>query len=161
MGDAWGAVSHPDDKLVTVATFDNPFEANFAKERLASEDIEAFVLDEHAASMTGLPSVFGGIRLQVRARDEAAAARVLEAEPDPDAFRDHRDPELLREDPDVRPQDVVLCPSCGSDLVVPAPHPPGFVLISIFMLGIPLLLRKRESICHTCGHRWRPVPGGW
>jgi hypothetical protein len=63
------------DKLVTIATFPEPMEANMARSALESAGIEVFLNGETANSM--IPVAFTA-QLQVRQEDEAAARRLLE-----------------------------------------------------------------------------------
>ena len=76
---AWAARrrGRSDDELVTVGRFVSPDQAQLARLELERYDIEAFVLDELGGLAFPSPS---GAKLQVRARDEEAARRILEAE---------------------------------------------------------------------------------
>ena len=68
------------EKLVTVATFAFPHEAHLARTRLDSEEIWAFVADEHINRLAPfLLRVMGGIKLQVREEDEARATALLDS----------------------------------------------------------------------------------
>src|ERR1700734_3120190 len=64
------------DELVTIATFPEPMEANMARSALEAEGIPVFIVGETANSM--IPVAFES-QLQVQAKDEAAARRLLEA----------------------------------------------------------------------------------
>ena len=68
------------EKLITIATFNQPIEANIAKTRLASEDIECFLLDENATALGGELNYIatGGIKLQVRESDAETASAILQ-----------------------------------------------------------------------------------
>lgn len=67
------------EKLVTIATYADPIEANLAKIKLASDDIDCFLAGEHAASIyTG---ALGGIKLQVKQSDVAKAIEILSSKP--------------------------------------------------------------------------------
>jgi hypothetical protein len=72
------------DKLVTIATFPEPMEANMARSALESAGIDVFLQGETANSM--IPMAFAS-QLQVRSKDEAAARNLL------DSMNDH--PESL------------------------------------------------------------------
>jgi hypothetical protein len=65
-------------KLVTVATFTFPWEAQVAQARLAAFGISAFIVGEHAIRMVALSYALGGIQVQVPERDAAAAREVLQ-----------------------------------------------------------------------------------
>ena len=72
------------DKLVAIATFPEPMEANMARSALESAGIDVFLQGETANSM--IPMAFAS-QLQVRSKDEAAARNLL------DSMNDH--PESL------------------------------------------------------------------
>ena len=45
-------------KLITIASFADNIQAAFMREQLEANGIAAFIPDEHAAQMTGIPNVF-------------------------------------------------------------------------------------------------------
>jgi hypothetical protein len=63
--------------LVTVATFNTPWEAQIAQARLGAEGFYSLIADENVIRLVALANAVGGIRLKVRERDAAAAAEVL------------------------------------------------------------------------------------
>ncbi len=82
------------EKLVTIATFVNPIDANLAKIKLASEDIDCFLADEYAVAVYS--GVVGEIKLQVRQSDVERAREILSRKPDvtePDDFEDEDSPQ--------------------------------------------------------------------
>ena len=64
-------------RLVVVATFSTPWEAQVAQARLSAEGLHSLIADEHVIRMVALANAVGGIRLKVREKDAAAAADVL------------------------------------------------------------------------------------
>jgi hypothetical protein len=64
-------------RLVVVATFSTPWEAQIAQTRLSAEGLHSLIADEHLIRMVALSNAIGGIRLKVRERDAGAAAEVL------------------------------------------------------------------------------------
>jgi len=64
------------DDLVTIATFPEPMEANMARSALEAAGMDVFLQGETANSM--IPVAFVS-QLQVRARDEAEARKLLDA----------------------------------------------------------------------------------
>jgi hypothetical protein len=64
-------------RLVTVGTFNTPWEAQIAQARLGAEGLYSLIADEHVIRMVALSNAVGGIRLKVRERDAAAATEVL------------------------------------------------------------------------------------
>lgn len=66
---------------ITVATYTQQPLAALAKSVLDAAGISCWLRDEHVEMYGALgPSVFGGIKLQVRPEDEAAAPEVLRAD---------------------------------------------------------------------------------
>jgi hypothetical protein len=63
-----------DDAVVTIASFNEPLEADMARLRLQSAGIEVFLTGENARI---LEPGLGDLRLQVAAADEADARAVL------------------------------------------------------------------------------------
>ena len=68
-------------KLVTIASFNTPGEANIARNYLDAAGVQAFLPDESAATMAWhLSGAIGGIKLQVADRDVAKAQAFLRAD---------------------------------------------------------------------------------
>ncbi len=68
-----------DDPIVTIASFNEPIEADMARLRLQSAGIEVFLTGENARI---LEPGLGDLRLQVAATDEQDARAIL-ADPGP------------------------------------------------------------------------------
>lgn len=68
------------EELVTIARFTNQPELDIARGFLESEGIPSWAPEEHlVASTGGLYAIgVGGMRLQVRSRDAARAAKLIE-----------------------------------------------------------------------------------
>ncbi len=67
------------ERLLTIATFSNPVEANLAKNRLESAGIKTFLEGQETVGMAWhLTNAFGGIKLQVLESDAADARAILE-----------------------------------------------------------------------------------
>jgi hypothetical protein len=64
-------------RLVTIATFSTPWEAQIAQARLGSEGLHSLIANEHVIRLVALSNAVGGIQLKVRERDVEAAAEVL------------------------------------------------------------------------------------
>jgi hypothetical protein len=128
--------------LVTVARFDFPYQAHLAASRLEDAGIPAFVADEQLVGMSMFHSrAAGGVKLRVPSDRAAEAEEILR----------HLD---QAEDIEFEPP-VQVCPSCGSDNVVPLP-PSG-------VLGrfIGSLLKTSETVklqCQACENRWAIPP---
>jgi hypothetical protein len=74
-------------KLVTVATYNFPWEAQVAKARLIAFGVPALIAGEHTIRLVALTYAFGGIHVQVCEADEARAREVLaQLAPLPDIY---------------------------------------------------------------------------
>ena len=68
------------DDLVTLRSDLDPTEAYILKARLEADGIRAYLLGaEHVQADWTVAIALGGVRLQVRARDQQAAANILAA----------------------------------------------------------------------------------
>ena len=66
-------------KLMTVATFGDPFSGNLAKGKLESEGIECFIASEHRLGRSfGAGGMLGPIELQVKESDIERADKLLQ-----------------------------------------------------------------------------------
>ena len=129
-------------RLVTINTYNFPHEAHLARTRLESEGIPAFVHDEN------MNLVYGGavaVRLQVPQEFIEQAQDILwedaedEWEPDPSAEA----PALT-----VGPVTCPRCQSLGAVEVTTGKLP---VLLTVLLLGLPLLFQTQRLRCRTCG----------
>jgi hypothetical protein len=66
------------DKMVTIASFDEPYKAHIARAKLESEGIKCFLSGENFVATYWLCSrIEGGIKLKVRESDSKAAVEIL------------------------------------------------------------------------------------
>jgi hypothetical protein len=100
------------DKLVTVATFSVPFEADLARNRLEAEDVRAYLGDEDTVGLWNLGSALGTIKLLVAESDVPRAQAILEAHQATDAEL----PEGARLDGEEGIQTGLTCRRCGKDM---------------------------------------------
>ena len=137
-------------RLVTVATFSTPWEAQIAQARLAAEGIHSLIAGEHVIRMVALSNAIGGLQLQVREGDAGAAADALQG------FAPL--PEIYLVGPDADPANAGQpaaagpranrCPTCGSgDLQAERS--------SRLVLGVLPMSRKAYR-CGACGVLWKP-----
>lgn len=158
-----------DDRLITIATFHQPFEAHIVKGRLEAEGVECFVQDEAVAQMVLYAPAIGGAKLQVRESDAARAAEILDLpdfeekdfldveEEDRSEDADRERPEDAEQD---RPEDleqtdsIPECPECGSGRVERKNFGFFLALLIGFWSCIPMFNLKRKWRCTLCGHRW-------
>jgi DNA-directed RNA polymerase subunit M/transcription elongation factor TFIIS len=123
--------------MITLTTATYLHEADMIRMRLEASGIKAFIPDQNTSSIQPLFSnAIGGIRIQIDENDLARAREVLKnALPQAD-------------------RGIFECPACKSDAVTYEGISKQFAFLSLFLLGIPLLWRKRECRCGSCGHRW-------
>jgi hypothetical protein len=138
-------------RLVVVATFSTPWEAQIAQTRLSAEGLHSLIADEHLIRMVALSNAIGGIRLKVRERDAGAAAEVLRRlVPLPEIYlvtpdapgEAGEEPKRPTAAPDPR------CPACGC----------GELLLersSRLVLGV-LPVPRTGYRCGGCGMLWKP-----
>jgi hypothetical protein len=131
--------------LVTIRHYRDLSEAIVARSLLESAGIEVFLRDENLVRLDWQVSNFiGGIRLQVEAKDEAAAVELLsQAIPNEipfDSERDFRQPH---------------CPECGSMNITFQGSSRGAALTSISFFALPLPLGGKTWSCDVCGAQWK------
>src|SRR5215207_2944578 len=99
-------VSYEMERLVTVATFTSPWEAQLARARLEAEGIESMIADEHVVRLDwAISNAVGGVKLQVRKEDaESAAAALTSGNALPEIY-------LVTDEEAARRR----CPGCNSD----------------------------------------------
>ena len=134
--------THQEESLVLIARFNNAFEAGLAQLKLESEGIQVYPED---AMVTGIDAYTGqrGSRVRVRPEDAPRAVDLLRATPARKAL--------------VGPfavPDVLTCPACASTNVAPRPVSK---LLTILLLGLPVLFTKATLRCAACGHVWSPA----
>jgi predicted RNA-binding Zn-ribbon protein involved in translation (DUF1610 family) len=132
--------------LVTVGRYRDSPEAFVARAVLEDAGIECFLRDENTVGLDWLLSnAIGGMRLQVAAKDEAAAMEVL-SQPVPETFEIDSGEEF------VQP----VCPRCGSNDVV-ANDPDRKVMAVSMLIRLPLPHSRpstQEWRCMACGCVW-------
>jgi hypothetical protein len=128
------------EKLVTVAAFSLPIEAQLARLRLESHGVECRIDDENIISINWLYSdAIGGVKLKVRESDAERAREVLESEGE-----DFSAEGPIEYDMDEGPG----CPVCGSTRSMPR----GFLSRFASEFELPV---KRERECLRCGHAFK------
>lgn len=134
------------DRLIQIAVFNHSIEAHLCKTRLESEGIECFLADEHLSYLGPFAGESRGIKLQVRESDADRAIEILRQEPQETDSAEY----AARED-SYGP----CCPRCGSSGISSRKRSPFLVLISLPLLGIPLLFMRTTWDCRGCGHVWK------
>jgi DNA-directed RNA polymerase subunit RPC12/RpoP len=127
------------EPTLTLETLTSPADAQLLRMALQEAGITAWVVDESLGSMYGVGI---GSRLQVRAKDEAAAREILKSTPAPS---DALPPELAEP----------ACPACGSRNVLPETLPRGESRDADPRPSGGSLTRSRwQYVCSDCREAW-------
>ncbi|SET42336.1 putative signal transducing protein [Thalassotalea agarivorans] len=125
-------------KLVVVARFSYPLNANIAKAALDTAGIDSFVADEHTINMQWLYSdAMGGVRLYVN-EDKLEQARSILATDFSDDVVDVAD---------TKPH----CQNCGSEDMVAYTQGKKPAFVVFLLLGFPLFFYRHGMRCNQCG----------
>jgi hypothetical protein len=136
---------YTNEKIVTIATFNQPEEAELSRAKLESEGIPGFVADSNFVSANRFYSILaGGVRLQVKESDVEGALRILDLEPEEIS-------NFVKNDAEINDE---KCPDCHSSDIQYETFSLRRVFISILLLGFPLLFFKRHWKCRQCGYEW-------
>jgi len=134
-------------ELVTIRQFRDVPEAMLARGLVESAGIECFFADDNMVRMDWfISNLLGGIKLQVKPEDVAAAKEVLE-QPIPENF----------EVDGVGAYQQPRCPTCKSlDLTFEELNKP--VAYGTAWVGMPIPLHAKGWRCKSCGNRWEDTP---
>ena len=151
--------------IVTLRTYSDPVAVALAKAYLEDAGIPCFLADQMAAAM---PAVFGaaiGIRLQVMEKDAEEAHRLLnhldeelaESVIVEDGLSGDDEEAAMAKSPEITGQTAptvdAQCPRCRSTRIEKEYLPTfGRLLITLLLLGLPLLFLTPRRTCRTCGH---------
>ena len=126
-------------RLVTVATFNQSWEAHLACGKLEAEGIRAVLDNENMVNVGGglYTNMTGGIKLQVPHDQLQRALAAL-----PDRVRGR----------------IVPCPKCGLTDTRPVELSPGMKMLCLCLLGLPYLFLTHPWVCLDCGHLFKPPP---
>lgn len=136
------------ERLVTVATFNQPTEAHILKGRLEAEGIPCFLGDEHIIAAQPLYSIaVGGVKLQVTEGDVEEALEMLAR------IQGGTSEYILDDSIELAPPSqlylhVEACPLCESGQIAPK----GFFER---VLGIRLPFVDKRYGCQHCGYTWK------
>jgi len=99
------------DKLVTIATFDYPAEAQVIKLMLEAQGFDVFLADDNLVRLNlFLAPAVGGAKLQVKESDAKEASRFVE---------ENRQAARARSDDSDKPDVTFACEECGQTLSFP------------------------------------------
>jgi hypothetical protein len=129
-------------ELITLQIYDTAIAARIIKNRLESEDIRCYILDENIVTLDPLLNyAVGGIRLQVNKEDLERAKSIL-AEIDDTPLTDDQD-------------EVIECPNCQSTQLYTdfksIKDPKGFLaMIAAFIFTVFPVYSKSVYKCKEC-----------
>lgn len=133
---------------ITIATYDNPVEANIARGKLENENIPCYLTDENTVSTNWLwNNAIGGIKLMVDEKNSIIAREILSNVPE----------EIV---------EILTCPSCSSGNIQELYSKRGLIMVFKFLivllLGVFMVFFKRghnkinhKYRCLNCNHIFR------
>ena len=137
------------DKLVTIATFWETWEAHLARDKLLDAGINCFLSGEHfVATYWLLAGADRGIKLKVAEPDAPEAVKILEAD----------EKEEIKETADSGSngrEENEVCPKCQSTDIEYERFSRKVFFLSILLLKFPLPFPARHYRCESCGFIWR------
>ncbi|OVE75746.1 hypothetical protein BVX97_03625 [bacterium E08(2017)] len=121
----------------TLTTVNWIAEADTLAAQLEMNGITAYVPDQGMVTANPVyANAIGGIRVQVDEADLEAAR------------------EILAGNIPSSEEGLFECPLCGSDKVQYQQYSKRFAVLTIMLLGLPLLWRKQPYTCNNCMHVW-------
>ena len=130
------------DRLITIATFSGPLQAELSKAKLEGKGIRCFLTEDATHSLYGYAA--GTIKLQIKESDAKRALEILEC-------NQRKEPE---EDLTEKPADL-RCPKCHSEDIEYEKSSKKVFFLSILLLRFPLPFLKKRYKCNNCGHTWK------
>lgn len=139
------------DRLITIANFNEPLEANLAKIKLESAGIKCFLSGENfTATYWLLSPADRGVKIQVRESEAKKALQILGAK---EGQRLEKDEEksLTAQTYDL------LCPKCHSKDIEYEEFSRKAFFLSILFFRFPLPIPKKKYKCGNCGYVWKQL----
>jgi len=132
------------DRLVTIKTFSQVWEAELSRATLKAEGIPAFIADANTININWLYSnLLGGVKLQVPESYVEAAKDVLSS-------LDESPQEVLKED-----IDSPACPKCGKHNSTLIRLGRRWTFLTWLLFGFPLFFPPKRRQCLECGMVWK------
>jgi len=137
------------EKLITVATFWETWEAHLARDKLSDAGINCFLSGENfVATYWLLAGADRGIKLKVAEPDAPEAVKILEAD----------EKEKIKKTADSSPdgqEENEVCPKCQSTDIEYERFSRKIFFLSILLLRFPLPFFSNRYRCQSCGYVWR------
>jgi hypothetical protein len=137
------------DKLVTIATFWESWEAHLAKDRLLDAGINCFLSGENFVATYWLyANADRGIKLKVAGSNAAKAGELLEG-------NEQIETEETADNSSQIQGKNETCPKCQSTDIKYERFSRNVFFLSILLLGFPLPFPGKHYRCKSCRHAWR------
>ncbi len=137
------------DKLVTIATFWEAWEAHLAKDRLLDAGINCFLSGENfVATYWLLAGADRGIKLKVAEPDALEAIKTLEAD-------EQIETEETADSSSQIQGKNETCPKCQNADIEYERFSRKVFFLSILLLKFPLPFPANRYRCKSCRHAWR------
>jgi DNA-directed RNA polymerase subunit RPC12/RpoP len=148
---------------VTIAIFTYPHQAALLSSKLEAEGIECYTKDGNTISANPFYSnAIGGVKIQVRENDVEVANKIVkdyytqinsEEEGEPIPEEEYKAAPIE----EASSATEIKCPVCGSEDVHRDNTPSRISLVSVILLGLPLLFpAKKKYHCFNCGADFTP-----
>jgi len=122
-----------------------PLEAQLIQAKFQSEGIPCNLADRNTAQIYSGMVQFD-VRLEVLEHDLERARAILE---------DVRTARVKNVEDEPYFDEDWRCSNCRSKNVSYVPLKPATLVLTLFLLGLPLMFIKRQKRCNDCGHAWR------
>jgi hypothetical protein len=122
--------------MITLTTVSYIHEADLLCMKLEAGGVESFIPDMNTAQVNPFYSgAMGGIRVQIHEQDLDKAREILADE--------------------GAKIEGLYCPQCGSSNIEYQRFSKRFAVLSLLLLGIPLLSAQQGYVCRECRHEWK------
>lgn len=137
------------ERLITIATFWEPWEAHLAKDQLTDSGVNCFLSGENfVATYWLLAGADRGIKLKVAESDAREAMKILEADERTETK------ETADSGSQVRGENEA-CPKCQSTDIEFERFSRKVFFLSMLLLRFPLPFPAKHYRCKSCGYAWK------
>lgn len=137
--------------FVTVASFEISVNAWIYRNRLATDGLTAFVVDEHVVDMHWLHSgAIGGVKVQIPRSQVGKYRSLIENQ-----SKETKDPLVFIDFEDLKEPLGDVCPKCQSMEFLRAGYAKRIIFLIWLVLGFPIPITGGKAICSSCGFEER------
>ena len=134
-------------------SFDSSTDAHLARSKLESEEILAFLKDEHVNQVfSSYPVTYGGIKLYVRDDDVERAAEIMVEGGFVRLPIKREKPKIVRYS---NPAERNICPYCQSDHIGKGHQTSLWTALVTFTIGVIFPIPNTVYKCYECDKEWR------